>query len=191
MDEIVFEGQQTGERVLCEIRAHEFSKYIAVAKIIFLSLFFYLVLSMISSVVVQAAALLKSAGLIFSLLLLIIGIWWNITVYSKDRTYITDRRIIRFDVVSPFFKTKRALFWNEALKAKGYAPNLLYRAFKIGTIAVEPIMGEKENIVVTDVYYFEDLANYIDKILFTFKNKPTEIDTIQPFIPKPRGQRDT
>lgn len=183
----MFEGQQTDERILAEIRSYSLSKYIAIAKVIALSIFFYLVLSVISGI--TAFPVLKSVGLFFSLLLLVIGTWWNNLVYSKDRTYITDRRIIRFDQVSPFFHTKRELFWNEALKAKGYAPNLLYRMMKVGTLEVDPALNERENVVVRDVYYFEDLANYIDKILFTFKNKPVEISQIQPFVPKPRGQR--
>jgi hypothetical protein len=91
--------------------------------------------------------------------------------------------------VSPFFVTKRALFWNEALKAKAYASNIFFRSFKIGTIDVEPQLAEHEDVRVTDVYYFEDLANYIDKILFTFKNKPEDIASIKPFVPKVKGQR--
>ncbi len=47
-----------------------------------------------------------------------------------------------------------------------------------------------EDVRVTDVYYFEDLANYIDKILFTFKNTPGDIAAIKPFVPHPKGQRD-
>ena len=54
---------------------------------------------------------------------------------------------------------------------------------------IAPQMSEHEDVIVTDVSYFEDIANYIDKILFTFKNKPTEVPLIKPFIPKPRGQR--
>lgn len=183
----MFEGQQSDERILTEIRSYALSKYIAIAKIIALSIFFYLVLSTISNI--TTLPILKTAGLFFSLILLTTGIWWNNLVYAKDRTYITDRRIIRFDQVSPFFQTKRELFWSEALKAKGYAPNILFRMMKVGTLEIDPIMGEKENVVIKDVYYFEDLANYIDKILYTFKNKPVEISTITPFVPKPKGQR--
>lgn len=189
MEGIVFEGQQTDERVLYTVVPHYLSKYIAIAKIIFLSVFFYFVLVLIGTIVPDAASLLRIAGLIFSIVLLAVGVWWNHTVYSRDRAYITDRRIIRFDVVSPFFTTKRELFWNEALKAKAYAPNLLFRMMKVGTLEVDPIMGERENVIIRDVYYFEDLANYIDKILFTFKNKPVEMNEIMPFIPLPRGKR--
>ena len=86
--------------------------------------------------------------------------------------------------------TKRALFWSETLKAKAYAPNMIFRMLKVGTIDVEPQLADHEDVRITDVYYFEDLANYIDKILFTFKNKPTDVAAIKPFVPKAKGQRD-
>lgn len=185
-----FDGQQEGERILYTMTPHPFAKRLAIMRILFLSVFFVAVLWVIASIVPAAAAALRISGILLGLLLLVIGTWWNVKVYNKAKTYITDRRIIRFDVVSPFFTTKRALFWNEALKAKAYAPNILYRSLKIGTIDVKPQLSEHEDVRVTDVYYFEDLANYIDKILFTFKNKPGEIAAIKPFVPKAKGQRD-
>ncbi len=188
--ETKFEGQQEGERVLYVISPHAIAKHLAIARIIFLTVFFFVVLWVIGTIVPSAATLLMVMGFILSLALLLIGVWWNMTVYAKDKTYITDRRIIRFDVVSPFFITKRALFWNEALKAKAYSPNIIYRSMKVGTIDVEPQLAEGEDVRVTDVYYFEDLANYIDKILFTFKNTPAEITNLKPFVPKAKGQRN-
>lgn len=187
---MTFDGQQEGERVLYAITPHPIHKYLAIARLIFLSLFFFVVLWVIGGIVPAMTLGLRLAGFLLSVLLLIVGFWWNLTVFRKSRSYITDRRIIRFDVVSPFFTTKRALFWNEALKAKAYASNIFFRSLKIGTIDVEPQLAEHEDVRVTDVYYFEDLANYIDKILFTFKNAPAEIATIKPFVPKAKGQRD-
>ncbi|KKW11283.1 MAG: hypothetical protein UY49_C0005G0013 [Microgenomates group bacterium GW2011_GWC1_49_7] len=188
--ETKFDGQQEDERVLYTITPHPIAKQLAIARIVFLAVFFFVVLWVIGTIVPTAASLLQVIGLLLACILLSIGIWWNLTVYKKSKTFITDRRIIRFDVVSPFFMTKRALFWNEALKAKAYSPNLLYRTLKIGTIDVAPQLAEGEDVRVTDVYYFEDLANYIDKILFTFKNSPAEIATLKPFVPKGKGLRD-
>lgn len=184
-----FDGIQEGERILYVISPHRFSKYLAIARLIFLAIFLYLVLWVIGTIVPSAVLLLQISGLVLAIALLVVGIWWNETVYKKDKTYITDRRIIRFDVVSPFFMTKRALFWNEALKAKAYAPNMLYRMMNVGIIDVEPQQAEHEDVRVTDVYYFEDLANYIDKILFTFKNTPAEIANLKPFVAKKKGER--
>ncbi len=137
-----FDGQQEGERVLYTITPHPISKQIAVARVLFLSVFFLIVLWVIGSIVPTATTLLRTLGILLALLLLVVGTWWNVTVYKKAKTYITDRRIIRFDVVSPFFSTKRALFWNEALKAKAYAPNMFLRSLNIGTIDVEPQFAE-------------------------------------------------
>ncbi len=185
-----FDGQQEGERVLYVVTRHPLAQQLAIARTIFLSLFLYLMFLMIGFVVPSAAGILQITSIVLAMVLLGAGTLWNRKVFAQDKTYITDRRIIRFDVVSPFFMTKRALFWNEALKAKAYSPNLLYRTMKIGTIDVEPQLAEHEDVRVTDVYYFEDLANYIDKILFTFKNSPGEIAGLKPFVPKAKGQRD-
>ena len=186
-----FDGQQEGERVLYVITPHPIAKHLAIARIVFLAVFFFGVLFLFGTVVPAQAMMLQVIGFILSIVLLLVGIWWNLTVYKKSRSYITDRRIIRFDVVSPFLMTKRALFWNEALKTKAYSPNFLFRSLKIGTIDVEPQLATGEDVRVTDVYYFEDLGNYIDKILFTFKNTPSEVAVLHPFVPKPKGQRDT
>jgi len=188
---MAFDGQQEEEQVLYIITPHPIHKYLAAARLLFLSLFFFIVLWVIGSIVPALTMGFRIAGCVVAILLLGIGFWWNNIVFNKSRTYITDRRIIRFDVVSPFFTTKRALFWNEALKAKAYAPNIFFRSMNIGTIIVEPQLADHENIRITDVYYFEDLANYIDKILFTFKNKPSDISSIKPFVPKEKGQRDS
>jgi hypothetical protein len=184
-----FEGQQEGERVLYTILPHPIHKYLATARLIFLALFFFVTLWVIGGIIPAITTILRLTGFILGVVLFIAGYWWNLTVFKKSRSYITDRRIIRFDVVSPFFTTKRTLFWGEALKAKAYAQNIVFRSLKIGTIDVEPQVANNEDVRVTDVYYFEDLANYIDKILFTFKNNPAGISAIKPFVAKEKGQR--
>ena len=189
MNTIIFDGQQEGERVLYELRPHPIAKYFAIGKGILLAVVLLAVLLMISSVAPQVSSLLRLMGVIIAITLTAASLWWNNKVYGQSRTYITDRRIMRFDVVSPFYLTKRSLFWNEALKAKGYAPNLLSRMLGIGTVQVAPHMDQHEDVVVPSVAYFEDIANYIDKILFTYKQTPSALADFKPFIPKPRGQR--
>lgn len=190
MNTIIFDGQQEGERILYELLPHPIAKHLAIGRNIFLAIVLFAVLLMISFIVPQMSTALTLIGSVIALTLTITSVWWNNKVYSQSKTFITDRRIMRFDIVSPFYQTKRSLFWSEALKSKGFSPNFFYRIFGIGTVEVAPQMGEHEDVIVTDVAYFEDIANYIDKILFTFKNKPTEVSLLKPFIPKPRGHRD-
>jgi hypothetical protein len=185
----IFDGQQEEERILHTITAHALSKNIAIARIVLLAIFFVFVMFMVGSVIPDAATIFHVLGIICALILIGAGYLWNVIVYTKDRTYITDRRIIRFDVVSPFLTTKRSLFWHEVMKAKAFAPNLFYKKFNVGTVVVEPLMADHENVIVTDVSMYDDVGNFIDKILFTSKNKSNEMANFPVFVPKPKGQR--
>lgn len=189
MTTIVFDGQQEGERILYEIRPDRISKYLAITRVVFLALGLFTVLLLTAGVALAIAPILRLGGFVVMAILIGVSVWWNGKVYDNSKTYITDRRIMRFEMVSPFFQAKRSLFWNEALKAKGYAPNILYRNLGIGVVEVAPHMDQHEDIIITDCAYFEDIANYIDKILYTFKQTPSAITDLKPFIPKPRWQR--
>ena len=119
---------------------------------------------------------------------------------KRNISYITDRRIIRFDP-STFFATNiRTLSWDEAVKVKTYSPNILWKQLKIGTVVVHArttVKTSDENISHTsaddielnDIYLYRDLGNYIDKILFTYKQLPKEMANIRSFVPKPKGER--
>jgi hypothetical protein len=191
MENIIFDGQQTGERILYTITPHPFSKNITIVRNVFLAVFFYVIIIGIADITpAWLSESIQIFGFITSLVFLGTSIWWNHISYTRDISYITDRRIIRFDQVSPFIRTKRELFWGETLKAKGFAPNLLYRTMNIGILEINPVMGDGENVRISNVYYFEDLANYIDKILYTFKNQSQEMINIAPFKTKAKGKRD-
>jgi hypothetical protein len=188
-NQIIFDGQQTDEHVLYTVKPHPMAKTIANSNIIAIALIFFIILFIVASST-PFTLLLRIIGFIIAAIVSILGILWNSYLEKTDRAYITDRRIIRFETVTPVLKTKRALFWNEALKAKAYAPNFFSRMFGIGQVVIEPQLTEGENVIIKNVSYYEDLANYIDKILFIFKSKPEEIQSIKPFVPKPKGQRD-
>lgn len=185
-----FDGQQTDERILTVVTPHItrfiFSFTVSIVIFSFILGVFYSVTFFIP----QYAIIIRSIATILSLLVLGVSIWWLWKTQTSDKTYITDRRIIRFDVVTPFFTNKRALFWNEVLKVKAYANNMVSRLMKIGVLQLEPVAAESESIIIPDVYFHEDLANYIDKIIYTFKNKPDDIKTMKAFVPKPKGKRD-
>lgn len=185
-----FDGQQADERILYTVLPHPLTKTAALVSIAVLAVFFLLVVMMISTAVPVGVLTIRIVGGVLCVLFGVLGIWYTNSAFTQDRTYITDRRIIRFETVSPFFHTKRALFWNEALKAKAYAPSMIYRTLNIGNLTVEPVMGEGESVRVTNISYYEDLANYIDKILYIVKNNPSSLATLKPFVPKPKGKRD-
>jgi len=184
-----FDGQQTGEHILSTVTPHKSKVILSIIITLLAAVAIGVFLFSIASFFPDHKSTLRLWMTVFLTLGTLIAFWWIWLANTKDKTYITDRRIIRFDVVSPFFTNKRALFFNEILKVKAYAPNMIMRLLKVGTLQIEPVAAEQESIVITDVYYHEDLANYIDKILFAFKNSPSEITSIKPFVAKPKGKR--
>ncbi|EKD67919.1 MAG: hypothetical protein ACD_48C00152G0005 [uncultured bacterium] len=185
-----FDGQQSDEKVLTIISPHITRFIFSLATVIIVFLFIMVIIFSIASFIPLVATPIRTIATLISLSVLAIAIWWLWKTQTNDKTYITDRRIIRFDVVTPFFTNKRALFWNEVLKVKAYANNMMLRLMKIGILQIEPVAAEQESVIIPDVYYHEDLANYIDKIIFAFKNKPEEINSMKPFVPLPKGKRD-
>ncbi|MBI3343090.1 hypothetical protein HY032_02960, partial [Candidatus Gottesmanbacteria bacterium] len=142
-----FDGQQEGERILYQLHPHPLAKYLAIGRGVLLAIVLFSVLLMVSSTSPQIAGLIRLVGAVIALGLTAASVWWNTKVYGRSKTYITDRRIMRFEVVSPFYVTKRSLFWSEALKAKGWAPNFLYRVLGIGIVEIAPHMDQHEDVV--------------------------------------------
>lgn len=189
MAQAIFDGQQSDERILSTVRPNRLKTYTDMAVAVILVIFFTAVIFGVSSLLPQFTGVLRAASAVGGIGTALLALWWIRIRDERSVSYVTDRRLIRFDAATPFFMAKRSLFWNEVLKAKAYSPNVLLRFLRLGYIVVEPHLSESENIVLKDVYMYEDLANYIDKILFIFKNKPAELEILKPFVAKPKGMR--
>lgn len=191
LEDRTFYGQHEDELILCEIRPHWTRKAMAVlygfgsGLAVYSAIVFFDKFPGLQEEYVQTAAVLL--GLI--VWLAISGWHWHTA--NLARAYVTDRRLIRLEASFPIFINRRTLFWNEVLKVKGYAPNVFFRLARIGNLTLQPLMSEsgKEDVRLQFVYYFGDLANYIDKIVFTYKTKPEDVKSIRPFVAAPAGER--
>lgn len=52
-----------------------------------------------------------------------------------------------------------------------------------------PYIVTDDDIELADIYYYRDLGNYIEKILFLYKKQPKEVANLNAFVPKPKGKR--
>ncbi len=190
MNDTLFDGQQEGERILYTVHEHPLSAYISYVTIALIALCIFGFTGLISSTFPDASTLIWSIGVLFGVGVLALGALWTKRHHEQSVAYITDRRIMRLEAVSPFFVAKRALFWNEALKAKAVTKNVFWKILNIGMVVVETQVPEQGEVRLGNVYYYDDLVNYIDKILYLFKNTPNEIIALRPFVPKPKGKRD-
>ena len=142
-------------------------------------------------------------GIVLALITLVSGIRSLRTMERKNTFYVTDRRVVRFEANTPFTARTRSLSWSDAVKTKTYPPNIFWKMINVGTVVIhsqstfvqgnEPRTGEalsNDDIDLVHTYYYEDLGNYIDKVIYLYKNNASELASLKGFVPKPRGQRD-
>jgi hypothetical protein len=192
-----FPGIQEGEKILSVITPHpsvftlEYVKLVAASLLVLVG---FCSLNKINPVFVTIGILLSIAALILGALL-------YHSLHSKRITYITDRRIVRFEPSNAFVVNHRSLSWDDTSKVKTFSNNLLWRLKNIGTVVIhsktssatvnttDQTFMTNDDIVLKSVHYYKDLGNYIDKILYLHKNDKSEIQKLHSFVPKPKGKR--
>lgn len=195
---VAFEGQQEGERVLYKVKSHPLRHLVGAGRIVVLTVLIITLFAVISSV----SGWLMGLGLVAGLGFGVMG-WWATTVMeAKSKSFITDRRVIRFTATTPWTVNSRSLTWDEVVKIKTKSPNMLWRLLGVGSVVVHarstvvPAQGKESEQVVTNddielehVIYYKDLGNYLDKVLYLFKNSKSELRSLRAFVPKPKGKR--
>lgn len=191
LDDRTFYGQHEDEVILCEIRPHWTRKSLAVLYGMFYGLSVFQIIVFFDKFPRLESDYVVTAAIITGLIVNLLVTGWLWYCANLARAFVTDRRLIRLEAAFPIFINRRTLFWNEVLKVKGYAPNVIFRLMRVGTLALQPVMAQsgQEDVKLHYVYYFGDLANYIDKILFTYKTKPEDVKEIRPFVARPSGER--
>lgn len=199
--ENMFYGQQDGEKILYVTKPHYINRVVNTIKVYLIAILTFLILFFLGREVSLVTEVFYLVGIILPIVILILGLKMVKNFHDKNISYITDRRIVRFDPTTFFATNVRSLSWDEAVKVKTFAPNMLWKQLKIGTVIVHARTTVKtvdeearhslsaDDIELNDIYLYRDLGNYIDKILFTYKQMPTGVAEIRPFVPKPRGQR--
>lgn len=202
--DLSFYGQQTGERILYVVRPHLLSQIILFLK--FLGgagvVFFIALIAGEQGLAQKYLGQIGIIGGILAGLIVAIGLWVIENMRRKNIAYITDRRIVKFEASTPFATNSRSLNWEEAVKVKTFPPNFFWKQFMIGTVIVHARttiasldISRQENIVtdddveIKDVYFYRDLGNYIEKILFLYKKQPKDIEELQAFVTKEKGKR--
>lgn len=199
--ENLFYGQQEGEKILYVSKPHSIASIINTVKVYIVALVILMIFYFVGREITNFSEISYILGIFMSILTLVLGMKIVNNIQTKNISYITDRRIVRFEPTTFFATNIRSLSWDEAVKVKTFAPNMLWKQLKIGTVIVHARTTVKtvdeesrhslsaDDIEINDVYLYRDLGNYIDKILFTYKQMPAGVADIRPFVEKPRGER--
>lgn len=196
-----FYGKQTDEKILYVIRPHPLATIFSLIKICSIAIMVSLALIVIGKQIESISGLFITIGVVLFLLIIVIGIKIVLDWESREIAYVTDRRLVRFEPTTLFATNSRTLSWDEVVKVKTYPSNFIFKQMAIGNVVVHARTSIRtaedtpintvtaDDIEIKDVYFYRDLGNYIDKILFTYKQKPADIANIKPFILKPKGER--
>lgn len=193
-----FKGQHSDEKVLYEVKPHIYSLWLRIAGVVLLSI----LLCVFSILLVSVSSVIPPLGIIFAIAITLIASWILHIQYDKTIAYITDRRLVRFEAHHPFHVATRSLNWDDTMKVKTYPPHFIWSMLNIGTVVLHArssiisLEGDSiqrevagDDLELKDVWYYEDLGNYIEKILYTNKRNHAELADFRPFVPKPKGQR--
>jgi len=194
-----FFGRQEGEKILYVVRPHPLSLVFKLVKVYLVALVVFAAMAILGTQLVLLDLFLLS-GLVITIIIAVAGTKIVTDYQRRDMAYITDRRLMRFEPTTLFATNPRSLTWDEVVKVKTYPPNAIWKQLAIGNVVVHartparpnqftPGVVDADDIELKDVYYYKDLGNYIDKILFTYKQNPKEMEAFRPFIAKPRGER--
>jgi len=197
--EKAFYGQQEDEKILYVVKPHIIATFIGLLKL-YLVAFAALIMFFVLGGTVSLSGIFYTAGIIIFAVLMVFGTRIIQGFQDRSISYITDRRIVRFEPTTFFATNIRTLSWDESVKVKTFSPNILWKQMMVGTVVVHARTTVKtsdenvshtaaDDIELTDIFLYRDLGNYIDKILFTYKQMPKEVADIHPFVPKPKGQR--
>lgn len=195
-----FYGKQEDEKILYVVRPHPLATIGSLVKVYLTAALVFLVFAILGSQVGALSTLFYLGGMVVAILMVLLGTKIVVDYHGRDIAYITDRRMVRFEPTTFFATNSRSITWDEVVKVKTYPPNFIWKQLAIGNVVVHARTPARpddfghgevvaDDIELKDVYYYRDLGNYIDKILFTYKQKPREMDEIRPFVTKPRGER--
>lgn len=196
-----FYGKQEGERILYVVRPHPLVTTFSLVKIFGVALTVSLTFVLLGTVLGGYGGIFALLGILLLIIISMIGSKIVIDWQSREIAYITDRRLVRFEPTTLFATNVRTLSWDEVVKVKTYPPNFIWKQLAIGNVVVHARTSIRtaddtsirtvtsDDIEVRNVYFYRDLGNYIDKILYTYKQMPAEIAHIRPFVPKPKGER--
>lgn len=197
MEQKNFPGQHDDEKILYVHRQHILGLVTRIMVVMAVAIG----LISISIFAMTFSLLVSTALFLIAVTVFVIGAWYTLKIQENSIAYVTERRIVRLDTPTPFTVTSRSLSWDDTLKVKSYTPNIFWKLLNVGKLVIhakstmvgvsdaEKTLLTNDDIDLNYVYFYQDLGNYIDKILFLHKTKPSQIRSLNQFVAKPYGKR--
>lgn len=189
-----FPGQSTDERILYVARESKLLLYLRIlgvvaSAVVLLFCSVYLV-KQIKSYDTQMAFLLGALFGLASVLFLGVGWWWTSQTWRKSVFVVTNRRLAKFIHVTPWNKYSLSVTLDQIVDTGAYSKGYWRALARVGTLTARSSAGNREDkyFFVENVEAAEDLANYVNKVLYHFRRDVQCLDTYRPFIKDLKGE---
>lgn len=193
-EDLKFPGQASDERILFVSRE---APVILWVRIIVLAMAgFVLILSslilpgyleVLGGVTVGMA---RFIGLLLAIVFVGLGWWWLWSLWRKSVFILTNRRLTKFIYTTPWNRYNLSLTLDRIDDTGAYARGYFQALTKIGTFTARSSAGNRKDkyFYIDNVQAHEDLASYVNKLLFHFQRDVERLDTFRPFHPKLKGE---
>lgn len=204
-----FPGQATDEKILYVTREHEL--------FLFIKMFFVLLIAVAISLAFYVFSLAfksifttSSMAFLFPLVLIFvggfatIGFWWVYSLWQKSLVILTNKRLTKIVYTTPFNRYNQSLpldmVVDTSCNNQGFFEGVAHSLLQVGTLTARSSASSsgvatddtnrvnKKYFYLENIKYYEDLQQYLNKILSLFNRSPESLADFRPFIPALKGR---
>lgn len=139
---------------------------------------------------VRGFGVLGFVGLVLGLAFIVGGSWWVYSLWKKSVFILTNRRLLKFIYSTPWNRYNLSLGLDKVVDTGAYARGYFQAAFGVGTFAARSSAGNRQEkyFYIDNVKAYEDLANYVNKVLFVYEREVEKLLNFRPFVPHLKGE---
>lgn len=189
--DLTFPGKNTGERILFVTRESGAMLRFRLASLmgicVILGSLAYVLLTVFGKILPFIQIL--HVGIPVTLAMVgVIGGLWVYTTWRKSVFIITTRRLTKIIYTTPFTWYQFSLGLDEIADTGSYASSYFEALFHLGYFVARSAAASVKNFKIINITFAQDLHNYVNKLLYTFKHHKKHIEEFRPFIPHLKGE---
>jgi hypothetical protein len=188
---ITFPGQYSDEKILFVTREGKSMLWLRMAFITLIGLTLLTAGIVGTNVInrfVNIPSFIPFAIALIALIGSAIGYWWVYTLWRKSVFIVTTRRLTKFIYTTPFTRYQLSLGLDRIVDTGAYQKSYLQAFTNLGYFVARSAAGNIKNFKIINISFYEDLHNYINKLLFTFNKEKEQLNSFRPFIPHLKGE---
>lgn len=204
-----FPGQSSDEKILFLTRENKVMLYLRLlivffgSFLIFLSGFFLAgrIVDVFDAVsITMLYSLIQIGSIILAAIFFLIGLWWVKSLWQKSIAIVTNKRLTKFVYSTPASRHTLSLPLEMIVDTGSYTKGFIQTFLQLGTFTARSSATSsgvatddasrinKKYFYIENIARAEDLQQYINKMLSSFRRNPDSLDKYRPFIPHLKGE---